>query len=165
MTMPHGHNDDPTTRMERAAARLFLFVGAGLLFVAVLSAVSTGVFLYRSTNASGSVIAIVDHRDADGDLTWRPRVAFETAQGQRVEFESRHGSNRLLYQVDDLVEVVYDPDEPTHAEIAGALNVWSVTIVSFLVGTAFVGICFAINSRSKGYGVGQNDPSEPAAST
>jgi hypothetical protein len=148
--------------MQRAAGRLFLFVGAGLLVVFAVSAISTTLFLWRSAVAPGSVTAIVDHHDADGDHTRRPRVVFETADGQRIEFESRHGSDPPSYRVDDVVEVVYDPDQPAHAEINSVLHLWPVSIVSLLVGAGFFGVGLAVKTQAKEEDAGQsrNDPSD-----
>ncbi|MGC1276424.1 MAG: DUF3592 domain-containing protein [Planctomycetaceae bacterium] len=147
--MSEVRSDNPATKMQRAAGRLFLVVGVGLLIVSASSGISTARFLHGSSIAQGSVIAIVDEQDAEGDFSLRPRIVFETAEGQRAEFESRQRSNRSPYRVHDLVEVVYDPYRPTHAEINTVFNLWSVSIISFLVGASFVGVAVALHAQSK----------------
>ena len=102
-------------------------VGAGLLVASILSYTSTRRFIDRSLTATGTVIRIEIERVArntNGRIEryeeHRPVVAFETGEGERIEFKSAVGYTS--YEVGARVGVLYNPANPREAEIFTTAN-------------------------------------------
>jgi hypothetical protein len=74
------------------------------------------------SRASGTIVKLKQKRRGNDDYPRSyPVVEFTTASGEQAIMTSRYPNrDRSAQQVGDRVEVQYDPNDPTHAEIAGA---------------------------------------------
>ncbi len=55
---------------------------------------------------------------------YHPRVRFQTKKGKTIEFSPGNGSNPPMYEVNDHVSVVYNPDYPNYAAINSFIEIW-----------------------------------------
>jgi hypothetical protein len=134
---------------------IFLFIGTGLLVGAYFLYQSTASFIEGAEEAPGTVINL--SRSGSDEPTYYPEVEFKTREGQEVVFFSSTGSNPASYSVGEKVVVLYEPENPTNAEIksffslwAGALIVGGIGVVFFLVGGIMVLVTVA-SARKKEY--------------
>jgi hypothetical protein len=127
-------------RLTRWGPRIFLGIAALLLLVAIGTFVKELRFVRGAERATGTVIDLQEERSTDSDggfhYVYHPVVRFTTAEGRTVEFRSPSGSSSPP-DIGDSVEVLYDPDDPSDAQLSGFFDIWLFPIVSGIGAIAF----------------------------
>src|SRR6185369_3100352 len=96
---------------------LFVFIAALFLISSIFTWVRARQFARSAIKTRGTVTALVSGSDSEGHRSYWPRVRFETADGKEVEFEAA-GSGRLRrYEVNQSVDVLYDPQNQQAARM------------------------------------------------
>jgi hypothetical protein len=125
------------------ALAIFKYISAliGLAFFigAWFSYKSTTDFLDRAEDAEGEVIEMIRSR-SDDSYTYKPVVEFTTPSGVQIEFTSSTSSNPPSYDVGEIVDVLYDPEDPNNARIDGAFSLWFLPVFLSIFGLIFAGI-------------------------
>jgi Protein of unknown function (DUF3592) len=122
-------------RLVRHAWLLFPIVGGVFFVVGVVILVDTARFVSEADRATGTVIDLSRSVDEEGSVTFSPVVRFTTAQGRTIEFVSSSSSSSPPQQGDD-VEVLYDPDDPGDARLAGFFDLWFLPVAFTVLGAA-----------------------------
>jgi hypothetical protein len=104
---------------KQLLAGLFAVMGLVLSAVGLASFLNTRQFVERAAESTGRVIDNVR-----GDDTYRPVVMFEPVPGEPITFSSSSGNNPPAYAVGDSVRVLYDPAEPSSAQISSWSSLW-----------------------------------------
>jgi hypothetical protein len=118
--------------------RLFAGIGVLLLAVAAVTAFLTFRFVAGSERADGTVVDLRESYDSEDDTTsYYPVVRFETTEGRPVRFESDVSTSD---DVGDTVDVLYDPDDPNDAKLAGFFNLWFLSLIFGALGAVFTGV-------------------------
>lgn len=128
---------------------LFGVIGLGLLAGAIALALNTRSFISTAKRAQGSVIELIEKRDSDGSVTYKPVVAFTADSGASVNFTSSFSSNPPAYDVGEGVEVLYAPDNPNKARIRGFGSLWLGPTILGGIGAVFASIGFGILIASR----------------
>jgi hypothetical protein len=123
---------------------VFALIGLGLLAGALALALNTRSFIATAKHAQGSVIELIEKRDSDGSVTYKPVVAFTADSGASVNFTSSFSSNPPAYDVGEAVEVLYAPDNPNSARIRGFGSLWLGPTILGCLGAVFAAIGFGI---------------------
>ncbi|WP_322815711.1 DUF3592 domain-containing protein [Chloroflexus sp.] len=108
-----------------------LIVGLGLLILGWQSFTNTSQRMKNTVATQGTVVEIKTRlvNTNSGQRTFfYPIVEFRTATGETIQFESEAGDNPSAYQIDDRVEVMYNPGQPQTAFI----NSWELWLPSTL---------------------------------
>src|SRR5262249_38168373 len=71
----------------------------------------------RTATAQGKVLRVRFGRLHLGTNVPKPEIEFVDSRGQRVEFHSRIGSSWNPWPAGSTVQLFYDPEDPTNAEI------------------------------------------------
>ena len=108
-------------------------VWMGLLAWAVFLAYQSWHFTQSGVAATGTVVENRAIDDADG-TTYKPVVEFEI-DGQVYRFEGGNSSSPPAYRVGQSVRVLYDPADPSQAQIN---SIWERWLAPFLMGSAAV---------------------------
>ncbi len=127
--------------MPRLFYGIFLGVAVLMLVIATITGISTARTLAREASTQGYVTSLVTRTDADGGLFYYPVVRFVLPDGSRQTVQTTAGSWPPAHKVDEAVTIAYDPEHPDQARIAslaGALNQWIVTLVTGILGVAFL---------------------------
>jgi Protein of unknown function (DUF3592) len=97
----------------------------------------------RTAFARGEVLRVVGPLQMRTNVH-RSEVEFVDCRGQRVAFHSRNGASRNPWPAGSIVRVLYDPEDPTNAEIepTARMSFFRVVILSALV-LGFVLIVFS----------------------
>ncbi|MFJ3769901.1 DUF3592 domain-containing protein [Streptomyces sp. NPDC090082] len=91
--------------------------------------------LRRGIRVDARVVGVRQYEDGDGDMNFRPIVAFTLPDGAEVRGESH--SRIHEYQPPETISVVYDPRRPaefsegTHLLVSGLVLIGSVGMVLF----------------------------------
>ncbi|RDB05165.1 DUF3592 domain-containing protein [Runella aurantiaca] len=98
-------------------------------------------FMNKSLSAMGTVVRWDYVRSTRGETTFYPVIAFETAEGQKIEFRNGVGTTRRKgsYQEGERVKVRYETQNPANAKIAGFWELWGLTVVLGGFGLVFIG--------------------------
>jgi hypothetical protein len=73
---------------------------------------------------------------------YSPRIRFQATDGHEIDFVSGGGRYPPKYTVNETVAVLYDPQDPNHAEINSLVVLWGGAIGMAILGVAFT--AFAI---------------------
>jgi hypothetical protein len=130
---------------------LILTVGLGscMLRGALFLFYRTIVFVNRATATTGTVIehkvtVSSSNSNRGGSTTttsYRPVVQFQTPQGGRVRFVSKTGDNSPGKRpVGAEVPVLFNPNDPSDAEIHSFFDIWFGAIFLFVFGSIWTGV-------------------------
>ena len=70
---------------------IIIVVGSVLLAAAVFFVTRTRRFLETALSANGTVMGFIESSGSEGGSTYKPVVAFTTAQGQNLTFTDQRG--------------------------------------------------------------------------
>ena len=126
--------------VARIVGLILLLGGLGLLVGSAHTYRQQAAFVDASQTAVGAVIANHwrENRIQGGGETpgaWAPVVRYEDADGTPSTFTSEIGNYPSPdYAIGEEVEVLYDPDNPSHAEISDFMTLWLIPVVLFGIG-------------------------------
>ena len=111
-----------------------IFGGVGAV---ICIGVATALLREREKRATGlvtrgTVVEIRKDNSLTDDIYFYPLVEYRTGSGQTVRFEGSSRTTPSRYKVGDAVEVMYHPDAPSSAEIAGGETATYVLVLLFL---------------------------------
>lgn len=119
----------------------FIFLAIGLTFASV--AVGAGYyqlkFIERARTTEGRVVQMVPRGNQSS-----PVVRFNLPNGDPITFQSSLRSSPPRYEVEEMVTVRYDPEEPTNAAIVGWWEQWLLVTIMGVFGTIFTLIGIAL---------------------
>lgn len=119
--------------------RIFLVVGIVFILVGFVLVCSRLIFISESISAEGIVVDILKKVEEDEtEGVFQPKVMFHTNDGEQISFISDVGSNPPAYNLGETVNVLYNPINPSNAEINSFLSLWLLQLVLILIGTNFV---------------------------
>jgi len=127
-------------------------VSAGFLVAAAIMAFSVDRFLNGATHTTGVVVALIEKRDTERNLTtYAPVFTFTTEDGGTQSVTSSVATNPPGFAVGDQVRILYLRSDPAGARIDSFWQLWFWPI--FLLGFGSVeilaGIIFLFVSRRK----------------
>jgi hypothetical protein len=117
--------------------RSFLPIGLALFIFGVVMLVRTVQFVSRAERTTGTVVAVREDTNSDGDTFYYPDVEFTTAAGETIRFSSNSGSSTSRSEGDQ-VDVLYDPNNPHDARLAGLFDVWLIAVIPLILGAVFI---------------------------
>ncbi len=123
---------------------------ASILFGALLVAVGVWFMVKgtplqrRGARTAGRVVGLQrdpDSVDADGVImrSYSPVLEFRTAGGEQVQAVARSGGNPAPAQVGEDVRVLYDPADPSVADIETFRGGW-LSLLAVLAGAGFIAV-------------------------
>jgi hypothetical protein len=127
-------------RTVRIVLGIFALLGAGLLAGGIYSFWRTRQFLRTAETAEGSVVQLSWQQSSGRhgpSWTAYPQIRFQTAEGRSILFFASVGSNPPSYAAGQPVKVLYDPQNPYHAEIDSFGQLWTLSIVFTGLGLFF----------------------------
>lgn len=127
----------PVNDFRNALVFFFVF-GLGFSALAAYLTVSSYRFVDSAVHAEGVVVAI---KKGTRGKTW-PIVAFKTASGVRVQFQS-NVPNRWFMVIGTHVGVLYDERGPSSPRIDSFNDLWGMPFLFGLMGLFSLGLGFA----------------------
>lgn len=95
---------------------LVVLAGFGIITINLLLMLKRKMDLAKAVRTKGRVVQIVSRGRSPRHIAlWAPRVVFQTAQNESVDFVPSTGSAAPPYRVGDLVDVYYNPTNPNKA--------------------------------------------------
>ena len=97
----------------------------GIIFLVVALVIYAGdrQLISVGVHAQGTVIDLKPSSGTNNrGTTYAAVVQFKTADGKLTQFTDQVSQSPPAHQVNDQVDVIYDPANPSHAEIVGANN-------------------------------------------
>jgi len=93
----------------------------------------------RTATAPGKVLRVRFGRLRLGTNVPRPEIEFVDSRGQRIEFHSRIGASWNPWPAGSTVQVFYDPQDPTNAEVKPTCG---MILLMVGIGAVFLGLGF-----------------------
>jgi hypothetical protein len=121
---------------------VFALLGVVMLVLGVVFYDKKQSFVANSVITNGKVVDVEQRRSTDSDgyasYSYYPVCEFITADGRTILFTSGIGSNPSSYDVNEEVEIRYDPDNPQKASINSFFNIWMAPFILGLLGLIFL---------------------------
>ena len=112
-------------------------IGAVLLLFAGISYFREQSFLDRAQVVTGTVTDYNLSSSNDSGSSYCPVVDFTTQKGERVKYYANVCSSPPSYDIGEQVEVLYDPEDITHAQMNGFWSRYTGVIVLGCIGLPF----------------------------
>jgi len=120
---------------------LFLVLGVIMLIIALFVLNNKQQFVKNSMITTGKVINVEKRQSTDSEghtsYSYYPVCVFQTENQELITFVSKTGSGRSKYDVEDEVEIRYDPSDPSHAEINSFFRIWMLPVILGAMGLVF----------------------------
>ena len=120
-----------------------MIVGCVLLFVGLLLWKNTRSFVARAQPTEGVVIEMLESRDSDGDIMYRPLVRFTTPDGREVTVTG-NASRPAGFSTGETVTVLRDPHDPHDSRLGDFKSLWLGPIILSGIGALFAAIAGGI---------------------
>ena len=120
----------------KIVAGIFAVVGVGMLIGAFWSFNSAKTFIANGIVVSGEVLDLTLNTSGES-ATYVPIVEFTTRDGQTIEYISSVGSNPPGYEINEQVEIIYDPTSPYNAKINAFWDLWFGVFIFGFMGVIF----------------------------
>jgi hypothetical protein len=120
-------------RWIRAFAMASVIVGPLAGFVAIGFAIHTSYFVSHAARTTGTITALTDKVDKDQGVNYAPTFIFATESGQLIKSQSAVASNPPSFSVGQQVPILFDPQNPSSAEINTTMQLWFVSIVCGII--------------------------------
>jgi len=114
----------------------------GLLLVAIggFLLIRTRIFISKAQEVKGTVIRMVYSHSSEGGGGYSPVYQFRTLTGQTIEVADNLSSNPPMFREGQIVDVLYDPENPNNARIKKWMNLYFVPLLLGGLGAVFGGI-------------------------
>lgn len=130
----------------------FGLIGLAMLIGTLLVYQNTQSFLATAHVTNGTVIDLVSSRSNNG-TTYAPVVVFYTQDAKEIVFTSSSGSNPASFDINERVEVLYQPETPNDAKINSFFSLWGLCMIMGFLGFTFfavgLGITLVIRANKK----------------
>ena len=101
--------------------------------------------LQTSTVSEGEIISVDPFMSSaagkSSSLQYFPKVAFTTATGKQVEFQSTVTRRADHYKKGDRVRVLYRQDDPQTAVIGSFNDLWMLALIFMISGVLVIVLC------------------------
>ena len=133
---------------------LFMALGPTLLAGGIFMFFRQRARIARSIETKGVVIELIQRRargkfirvktehgiKLEQKYLYRPLVRFRTSDGRTIRFTPSIAMRPSPYQVGDRLSVLYDSDQPRHAQINRFVYLWFYTIMTICFGFFSLGM-------------------------
>ena len=128
----------------------FALLGIVLGTIGGLLGYNTHKFVQNAERTEGTVVAIGERRNSEGDRVKYPVIEFTDQQGGQHEFKASSGSSSSGYSVGNKVQILYDRERPDSASLDNWLDLYfgPLVLVILAAGSLFFAVAF-LSSRSK----------------
>lgn len=122
-----------------------LLIGLALIVPAVFAAVGAWLLMdamsfdERALPVQAEVIAVAADYDPEG-TTFRPVFRFTDAGGETREAPSVMSSSGYDYEIGAMVDILYDPGDPSEVRVAGVVAQYTLPVVFLVLGVSFFAI-------------------------
>lgn len=120
---------------------VFGFVGLLLVAIAFFVWLRTRAFMQNSQEVKGTIIHMSYRSSSDGG-GYAPIFRFNTIDGRSMEVEDNLRTNPPQFREGQVVDVLYDPQDPSHARIKKWMNLYFIPLLLGGMGLIFGGIGF-----------------------
>ena len=125
--------------MKHITFLLFAVVGLGAMYLGYILYNSSADLAAHGIKAQGQVIANIEVY-SDDSTTYRPRIEFTTAEGEKIVLESDTSTSPPAFKVGQGVNILYPKGKPDQAVIDDFLFMWFGPLVAGGLGLLFFGI-------------------------
>ncbi len=128
----------------------FLIIGTVLIATSTIGFVRTRSFVDTAIGTEGFVIGLDEYSSSSGSSnssghrTSSPLIEFQMKDGRSVTFQSSSENSSEHYNIGEGVQILYDRNNPKHAEIDNFSHLWADLLIVGGLGIPFLAIGFGL---------------------
>jgi hypothetical protein len=119
---------------------IFTLLGGLFVLIGLFLFIRTRMFISRAQEVKGTVIHMVYRHSSEGGGGYSPVYQFRAINGQMVEIQDSLSSNPPMFHEGQVIDVLYDPENPQKARIKKWMNLYFVPILLGGLGFIFGGV-------------------------
>ena len=119
---------------------VFGLVGGLLAVIGIFLFIRTRMFISKAQEVKGTVIRMVYSHSSEGGGGYSPVYQFRTITGQTIEVQDGLSSNPPMFHEGQVIDVLYDPENPQKARIIKWMSLYFVSLLLGGMGLIFGGI-------------------------
>jgi len=132
-------------------SKLMIVLSIIFMGIGVVSAIRTFLFLHSAVPETGEIIKLIERKNYKKDTLYTPVFTFRDHNGNIHTVFSAMASHHPVGNAGDRIAILYNPDNPKHAEVNSFVSIWGFSAIFGGLG-AFFFIVFwivAIVTRNK----------------
>ncbi len=122
--------------MKKYLFLIFALIGVGLFSVTASIFTASRQFVQTAARTDGEVVRMIP-KTSQGDTLYAPQVAFTAPNGEVITFVSGLSSSPPAHSTGDIVEVLYDPNNPTDARLSDLVTNYLGSTILFIFAFIF----------------------------
>lgn len=119
---------------------VFSLIGGLLAVIGIFIFIRTRMFISKAHEVKGTVIRMVYSHSSEGGGSYSPVYQFRTITGQTIEVQDGLSSNPPMFHEGQVIDVLYDPENPQKARIKKWMSLYFVSVLLGGMGLIFGGI-------------------------
>ena len=115
----------------------FLLLAFLIISFSIFDFLSTKDFISSAENATAKVTKLIENRSNNG-VSYTPVFKFRDNEGKVYSVHSNASSSSKLYEVNESVEILFNPKSPSEAKINSTYSLWGGSILVGSIGLIFL---------------------------
>jgi len=117
----------------------FLLIGGLLLWLSLSAYIKNQAFLKIANSSTAKVINFAKINAQNG-VTYAPVFEFRDKQERLHQVQSHTSSSYPLYEINQSIDILFDPQNPNEAKIDKPFEIWGAFLIMSLVGVLFFSV-------------------------
>lgn len=130
-------------------AKAMMWLCGAFIVLGLVFAVRTALFLRTAQPTTGTIVELIERESDDGDTLFAPVYTFVDTTGRTNRVISSSASYPPVGLVGDKISVLFDPENPSRAELDRFFDLWGFTAIGGGLGTLYLAVFWIVAAVSK----------------
>lgn len=130
-------------------AKAMMWLCGAFIVLGLVFAVRTALFLRTAQPTTGTIVELIERESDDGDTLFAPVYTFVDTSGRTNRVISSSASYPPVGLVGDRIAVLFDPENPSRAEIDRFFDLWGFSAIGGGLGALYLAVFWIVAAVSK----------------
>lgn len=130
-------------------AKAMMWLCGAFIVLGLVFAVRTALFLRTAQPTTGTIVELIERESDDGGTLYAPVYTFVDTSGRTNRVISSSASYPPVGLVGDKIPVLFDPKNPSRAELDRFFDLWGFTAIGGGLGTFYLVVFWIVAAVSK----------------
>ena len=129
----------------KIAGIVMVTLSVPMFIAAIYFYVSTNNFIENSTQGQGIIVELIEEPGSEGGVTYTPVYEFKDSNNKTVRVRSSMSSYPAAYELDEEIDIYYNPEDSQDSKIDGIMDLWGFSIffgigavLDLIMGASFI---------------------------
>jgi hypothetical protein len=130
-------------------AKAMMWLCGVFILLGMVFAVRTALFLGTAQPTTGTIVELIERKSDDGDILFAPVYTFVDTTGRTNRVISSSASYPPVGLVGDQIPVLFNPKNPSRAELDRFFDLWGFTAIGGGLGILYLVVFWIVAAVSK----------------